>query len=111
MAARRCPICKREIPQDEAADRHRPFCSRRCDGHGRRKTIETVAVEMLRQIERAHAAAPDKSIVLHAAPVMARWLDAHDDDFRAALAKRGIMRVRIEHRSDTRREHFSVETT
>ena len=83
---------------------------RRCDGHGRRKTVETIAVEMLRQIERAHAAAPDKSIVLHAAPVMARWLDGHDDDFRAALAKRGIMRVRIEHGSDTRREHFSVES-
>jgi ribonuclease G len=83
---------------------------RRCDGHGRRKTVETVAVEMLRQIERAHAAAPDKSIVLRAAPVMARWLDAHDEDFQAALRKRGIMRVRIEHGADTRREHFSIET-
>ena len=83
---------------------------RRCDGHGRRKTVETVAVEMMRQIERAHAAAPDKSILLRAAPVMVRWLDAHEEDFRAALAKRGIMRVKIERGSDTRRENFSVET-
>ncbi len=83
---------------------------RRCDGHGRRKTVETVAVEMMRQIERAHAAAPDKAIVLRAAPVMMRWLDAHDEDFRAALAKRGIRRVDVERGSDTRREHFSVET-
>lgn len=83
---------------------------RRCDGHGRRKTVETVAVEIMRQIERAHAAAPGKSILLRAAPVMVRWLDAHDEDFRAALARRGIMRVRIEPGSDTRREHFSVET-
>lgn len=83
---------------------------RRCDGHGRRKTVETVAVEMMRQIERAHAAAPDKAIVLRAAPVMMRWLDAHDGDFRAALAKRGIMRVDIERGTDTRREQFTVET-
>jgi ribonuclease G len=83
---------------------------RRCDGHGRRKTVETVAVDMMRQIERAHAAAPDKSIVLKASPVMVRWLDAHDEDFRAALRKRAIIRVRIEHGADTRREHFSVET-
>jgi hypothetical protein len=41
---------------------------------------------------------------------MVRWLDAHDEDFRAALRKRAIMRVRIEHGADTRREHFSVET-
>jgi len=83
---------------------------RRCDGHGRRKTVETVAVEMLRQIERAHAAAPDKAILLRAAPVMVRWLDAHDEDFRAALTKRGIMRLNIERGTDTRRENFSVET-
>ena len=83
---------------------------RRCDGHGRRKTVETVAVEMMRQIERTHAAAPDKAIILRAAPVMMRWLDAHDEDFRAALAKRGIMRLDIERGSDTRREHFLVET-
>ncbi len=83
---------------------------RRCDGHGRRKTVETVAVEMMRQIERAHAAAPDRSVLLRAAPVMVRWLDAHEEDFRAALAKRGIMRVKIERGSDTRRENFSVET-
>ncbi len=83
---------------------------RRCDGHGRRKTVETVAVEMMRQIERAHAAAPDATVLLRASPVMVRWLDTHEEDFRAALAKRGIMRVNIERGSDTRRENFSVET-
>jgi ribonuclease G len=83
---------------------------RRCDGHGRRKTVETVAVEMMRLIERAHAAAPDKPILLRTSPIMVRWLDAHEEDFRAALAKRGIMRVKIERGSDTRRENFSVET-
>lgn len=82
----------------------------RCDGHGRRKTVETVAVEMMRQIERAHAAAPDKRVILRASPVMMRWLDAHNEDFRAALAKRGIMRLDVERGVDTRREHFSVET-
>ena len=83
---------------------------RRCDGHGRRKTVETVAVEMLRQIERAHAAAPDKTMLLRASPVMVRWLDAHEEDFRSALAKRGIMRLEIQPGADTRRENFSVES-
>jgi endogenous inhibitor of DNA gyrase (YacG/DUF329 family) len=27
---RRCPICKKPLPQSEEGQRHRPFCSRRC---------------------------------------------------------------------------------
>jgi endogenous inhibitor of DNA gyrase (YacG/DUF329 family) len=29
-APRRCPICKRPLPEGEAGIRYRPFCSRRC---------------------------------------------------------------------------------
>jgi ribonuclease G len=83
---------------------------RRCDGHGRRKTVETVAIEMMRRIERAHAAAPGKEIVLRAAPVMVRWLQANEAEIRAALLRRGTARVRFEANNETRRENFDVET-
>jgi ribonuclease G len=99
----------RKRVRDPLAKRLTEDC-RRCDGHGRRKTVETVAVEMMRRIERAAAAAPGKEILLRAAPVMVRWLEAHEDEIRSALARRGVMRLRIEAHADQRRENFEVET-
>jgi len=96
--------------RDPLAKRLTEDC-RRCDGHGRRKTVETVAVEMMRRMERSAAAAPGKEVVLRAAPVMVRWLEAHADEIRSALGRRGVMRYRIEAHSDSRRENFDVETT
>ncbi|HYK79049.1 MAG TPA: Rne/Rng family ribonuclease [Micropepsaceae bacterium] len=99
----------RKRVRDPLATRLTEDC-RRCDGHGRRKTVETVAVEMMRRIERAAAAAPGKEIVLRAAPVMVRWLAAHEDEIRSALARRGVARVRFEPNTEQRRENFDVET-
>ena len=96
--------------RDPLAKRLTEDC-RRCDGHGRRKTVETVAVEMMRRMERSAAAAPGREIVLRAAPVMVRWLEAHADEIRSALGRRAVMRYRIEAHSDSRRENFDVETT
>ncbi len=79
----------RKRVRDPLAKRLTEDC-RRCDGHGRRKTVETVAVEMMRRMERSAAAAPGKEIVLRAAPVMVRWLEAHEDEIRAALSRRGV---------------------
>ncbi len=28
--ARRCPICRRKLPDSEEGKRYRPFCSKRC---------------------------------------------------------------------------------
>ncbi|HEX3486543.1 MAG TPA: Rne/Rng family ribonuclease [Micropepsaceae bacterium] len=95
--------------RDPLAKRLTEDC-RRCDGHGRRKTVETVAVEMMRRMERSAAAAPGKEIVLRAAPVMVRWLEAHAEEIRSALARRGVARYRIEAHTDSRRESFDVET-
>jgi ribonuclease G len=81
---------------------------RRCDGHGRRKTVEAVAVEMLRQVERAAASAPGRPVVLRAAPVMVRWLEAHDGEIRGALLRRGVAQLRIEINGEQRRETFDV---
>jgi ribonuclease G len=83
---------------------------RRCDGHGRRMTVEAVALDMLRRVERAAAAAPGKAVVLRAAPVMVRWLEAHEDEIRPALARRGVVQLRIETNNEQRRENFDVLT-
>jgi ribonuclease G len=83
---------------------------RRCDGHGRRKTVEAVAVDMLRQVERAAAGAPGRPIVLRAAPVMVRWLEAHEQEIRSALSRRGVAQLRIETNNEQRREHFDVHS-
>jgi ribonuclease G len=83
---------------------------RRCDGHGRRKTVETVAVEILRRVERAAARAPGKPVRVRAAPVMIRWLEAHETDVRAGLARRGVARIAFEPSQEHRRENFDVET-
>jgi ribonuclease G len=99
----------RKRVRDPLAKRLTENC-RRCDGHGRRKTVETVAVEMMRRIERAAAAAPGKEILLRAAPGMVRWLEAHEDEIRAGLVRRGIARLRFEAHGDQRREGFDVET-
>lgn len=99
----------RKRVRDPLAKRLTEDC-RRCDGHGRRKTVETVAVEMMRRMERTAAAAPGKEIVLRAAPVMVRWIEAHESEIRGALARRGVMRFRVEAHADQRRENFDVET-
>ena len=99
----------RKRVRDPLATRLTEDC-RRCDGHGRRKTVETVAVEMMRRVEGAQAAAPGKEIVLRAAPVMVRWLEAHEDEIRSALVRRGVARLRFEANTEQRRENFDVET-
>jgi len=99
----------RKRVRDPIATRLTEDC-RRCDGHGRRKTVETVAVEMMRRVESAAAAAPGKEIVLRAAPVMVRWLVAHEDEIRSALSRRGVARIRFEPNTEQRRENFDVET-
>ncbi|HYM17745.1 MAG TPA: Rne/Rng family ribonuclease [Micropepsaceae bacterium] len=99
----------RKRVRDPLAKRMTEDC-RRCDGHGRRKTLETVAVEILRRAERAAAAAPGKTIVVRAAPVMVRWLEAHEAEIRAGLARRGVTQLRFESNMAQRREVFDVET-
>jgi ribonuclease G len=95
--------------RDPLAKRITEDC-RRCDGHGRRKTVETVAVEVLRRVERAAAAAPGKPITVRAAPVMVRWLEAHSGEIRSSLLRRGVSQLCFEATTEQRREIFNVET-
>ena len=77
-------------------------CCRPCHGHGRTRTRDSVALEVLRRIEREAAAAPGKPILVRAAPEVVHWLEVHDDEVRpgtraprrAARAVRSAQRIR-----------------
>lgn len=99
----------RKRVRDPLAIRTTEDC-RRCDGHGRRKTTETVALEILRRIERAATAAPGKAITVRAAPGVLRWLESHGEEIREGVARRGGSALRLEPTQDGRREVFEVST-
>lgn len=86
-------------------------CCRPCHGHGRKRTRDAVAMDVLRRIERQAAAAPGKQIVVRASPEIVDWLERHVDDVRPALARRGASRVSFEARDEFAREGFDVGTT
>lgn len=85
-------------------------CCRSCHGSGRRQTRESVAMEIMRSVEREAAAAPGKAIVVRAAPEVVDWIVGHDDEVRPALARRGAARVSFEARDEFAREGFDVGT-
>ncbi|HTQ15485.1 MAG TPA: Rne/Rng family ribonuclease [Rhizomicrobium sp.] len=85
-------------------------CCRPCDGHGRRRTRDAVALEVIRQIERQASAAPGKPVVVRASPEIVRWLESHDEEVRPALARRGAPRVSYEPREEFTREGYDVGT-
>jgi len=85
-------------------------CCRPCDGHGRKRTRDAVALEVIRRIEREAAASPGKQVVVRASPEVVRWLEAHDEEVRPALARRGAARVSFEAREEFAREGFDVGT-
>jgi ribonuclease G len=85
-------------------------CCRPCDGHGRKRTRDAVALEVLRRVERQAAAAPGKLVVVRASPEIVRWMEAHSDEVHNALARRGAARVSFEAREEYVREGFDVGT-
>jgi ribonuclease G len=85
-------------------------CCRPCQGHGRTRTRDSVALEVIRRIERQAAAAPGKTVVVRAAPEIVKWLEMHDEEVRPALARRGAGRVTLESREEYKREGFDVGT-
>ena len=85
-------------------------CCRPCEGHGRKRTRDAVALEVIRRVERQAAAAPGKQVVVRASPEIVEWLEAHGDEVRPALARRGASRVVFEARDEFAREGFDVGT-
>jgi ribonuclease G len=85
-------------------------CCRPCHGHGRRRTCDSVAFEVLRRIEREAAAAPGKAIRARAALDVVKWLEIHSPEVRAGLARKGAVRVEFEAWPEFAREGFDVGT-
>ncbi len=77
---------------------------------GRQRTAATIACEALRRIEKSAAAAPGKEVLLFAAPAIVEWLEAHEDEVREGLARRGAPRVKFHSDAARGRDSFSVET-
>jgi ribonuclease G len=83
---------------------------RPCSGHGRKRTRDSVALEIIRRIERTAAAAPGKPITVRASDEVIRWLDDHGEEVREALARKGAPRVSFAVNDAFAREGFDVTT-
>ena len=79
-------------------------------GHGGNRTRDSVALEILRSVERAAVVAPGKPIAVRASEEVVRWLDDHGEEVRTALARRGASRVKFEANDAFAREGFDVAT-
>ncbi len=86
-------------------------CCRTCHGRARNRTRESVALDIIRAVERSAVEAPGKPVIVRAAPDVVRWLNAHDDEVRTGLARRGAPRVTFQPRDEFDREGFDVGTT
>lgn len=75
---------------------------------GRIKTVETVACEALRAVEREAKANPGRALTLHAAPDVVRWLEERRAALNPALARRGVARLATEPREGWLRTKFDV---
>jgi len=85
-------------------------CCRSCSGQGRKRTRDSIALEVMRRVERAAATAPGKPVVVRASAEVVRWLDDHGEEVKGALARRGAPRVRFEANDGYAREGFDVAT-
>ncbi|HEX3430649.1 MAG TPA: Rne/Rng family ribonuclease [Rhizomicrobium sp.] len=81
---------------------------RACRGRGRARSVESVAMEILRAAEREGLTVPGRPIHIRAAPDVIYWLDCHGGELHDALARRHVPRVVFEPRSEFTREGFDV---
>jgi len=90
--------------QRRRAARHGQACAA-CHGSGRASDPVGEAQDILRMLEREAAAYPGTELLVTAAPPVADWFAAHDEEVREALSRRGAGRVRFEKgaKSDVRR--------
>jgi ribonuclease G len=79
-----------------------------CRGHGRVKTVITVAGELMRRIEREAKSRPGTKLVAYAAPEVIRWVEAQGDDLVQNLRRRAAAGVRFEPREEFERARFDV---
>ncbi|MBI1330385.1 MAG: Rne/Rng family ribonuclease [Alphaproteobacteria bacterium] len=83
---------------------------RPCEATGRKRTRESVALDVIRRVEREARAVPGRVVKVRAAPDVVAWIETHEDDVRTQLARRGAPQVTFEPRSEYAREGFDVGT-
>ena len=66
-----------------------------CQGAGHTRSTQSVALDLIRRVERQARATPGREILAEAAPEVAAWLNARLDEITPALARRGAGRVRF----------------
>ncbi len=81
-----------------------------CDGHGRRQSMSTIALNALRQVESAAAAAKGTPIAMRVSAEIAAWLEERAEPLRAEFSRRGISALRVFPEPERARDSFSVET-
>jgi ribonuclease G len=81
-----------------------------CDGAGYRCRVESVALAILRAVERAAGLAPGKPVLVRAAPDVVARLEARGAAIHAGLAGRGLARLSFRAESSFARERFDVGT-
>jgi len=79
-----------------------------CHGHGRIKTVVTVAAELLRRVAREGKARPGTKLVAYAAPEVIRWIEAQGDDLKQMLRRHAAAGLRFEPRTNFARAQFDV---
>jgi ribonuclease G len=79
-----------------------------CNGHGRVKTVVTVAGEVLRRIAREAKARPGAKLVAYAAPEVVRWIEGQGDELKNALRRHAAAGVRFEARTAFARAQYDV---
>lgn len=79
-----------------------------CHGHGRIKTVVSVAAELLRRVAREARARPGTKMVAYAAPEVVRWIEGQGDDLSQAMRKHASAGLRFEARPKFVRAEFDV---
>ena len=79
-----------------------------CHGHGRIKTVVSVAAELLRRVAREAKARPGTKLVAYAAPEVVRWIEAQGDDLKQTLRRHAAAGLRFEARANFTRAQFDV---
>jgi ribonuclease G len=79
-----------------------------CHGHGRIKTVVTVAAELLRRVAREAKARPGTKLVAYAAPEVVVWIEAQGDDLKQTLRRHAAAGLRFEPRANFARAQFDV---
>ncbi|MCE9522337.1 MAG: Rne/Rng family ribonuclease [Alphaproteobacteria bacterium] len=79
-----------------------------CHGHGRVKTVVSVAAELLRRVAREAKARPGTKLAAYAAPEVVRWIEAQGDDLTQSMRRYAAAGLRFEARPQFARATFDV---